>query len=262
MSSKRRRLRKPDPLARRAAVRRVCDALRRRCPALIPTDEKQLISLLNAVRHLESHPATAAKSGRPSRWPRANLLEVARELKALLVRETEGRISLSSFVGVYLRILHFPADVTAALEAGQLTLQEANILARLGAERLAVAPPQAKALRQQILTAHLQTNASQNGLRARVQNVLGEDAAVVSTGTMAEAVHKVDELLEIDPDDTRHLFFEEIRNLFYALKEIEPEEVTEADLERFSAAADQVFNVLQAIRARRKRPAVPRPFQL
>ena len=79
---------------------------------------------------------------------------------------------------------------------------------------------------------------------------------------MSEAVHKVDDLLEVDPDDLRHLFFEEIRNLFYALKEIEPEEVTEANLERFSEAADQVFNVILAIHTRRKQSALPCPFSL
>ena len=173
-------------------------------------------------------------------------------------RETQGRISLSSFVGVYLRILHFPADVAGALEQGRLTLQEATILARITSEGLTISASKAKTLREQILTAHLQSHGSQNSLRTRVQSVLGEESKVISGKTTAEAVQKVDELLEIDPDDIRHLFFEEIRNLFYALKEIEPEEVNEADLGSFSEAADQVFNVLQAIRHRRKRNALPR----
>ena len=178
------------------------------------------------------------------------------------LRETQGRISLSSFVGVYLRLLHFPADLIVALESGQLNLQEATLLARLTAERLATMPRQAKALRQSVLKAHLQANGSQNSLRARVQSLLGETAAVVSSKTMTEAVQKVDELLEIGPEDVRHLFFEEIRNLFYALKEIEPAEVTEDDIAHFSQAADQVFNVIQGIRQQRKHQALPRPFQL
>lgn len=262
MPSKRRRPRKADTLANAAAVRHICEALRARCPSLIPKIEKQLISLLNAVRHIESYSAMDNQSGRPGRWPRADLLLVAKELKAILARETQGRISLSSFVGVYLRILHFPADVSAALSAGQLTLQEATILARVTDTRLQTSDSQAKQRRQQILTAHLQTQGSQNSLRLRVQDLLGEAGKVVSGETMMSAVQKVDELLEVAPEDTRHLFFEEIRNLFYALKEIEPEEVTETDLERFSEAADQLFNVIQAIRARRKRSALPRPFSL
>lgn len=259
---KKRRIRKVDPFASVNGVRYLCEMLRQQCPTLIPKSEKQLVSLLNAVRHLESYPATTTKSGRPSRWPREDRLTVARELKAVLARETQGRISLASFVGVYLRILHFPADISAALEANQLTLQEATILARVTADRLVISVSQAKQMRQHILTAHLQTQGSQSSLRVRIQNLLGEEGKVISGETMTSAVQKVDDLLEVDPDDTRHLFFEEIRNLFYALKEIEPEEVTETDLERFSEAADQVFNVIQAIRTRRKRQTLPRPFSL
>lgn len=260
--SKKRRCRKIDPIASVAGVRHLCASLRQRCPALIPKSEKQLVSLLNAARHIENYPATATQSGRPGRWPREVLLKVAHELNAILTRETQGRISLSSFVGVYLRILHFPVDVSTALEIGQLTLQEATILARLTADRLVISASQARQMRQQVLMAHLQTQGSQSSLRVRVQNLLGEEGKVVSGETMTSAVQKVDELLRVDPDDTRHLFFEEIRNLFYALKEIEPDEITETDLERFSEAADQVFNTIQAIRARRKRQLLPRPFQL
>lgn len=258
MSSKRRRLRKSDPLANPVAVRHLCEELRQRCPALIPISEKQLISLLNAARHVESYPTTASKSGRPSRWKREDLLIVARELKAVLARETLGRISLSSFVGVYLRVLHFPADVGAALQANQLTLQEATMLARVTDSRLRISTSQAKKLREQILSAHLQTHGSQSSLRTRVQSLLGEEGKVISGETMTAAVQKVDELLEVDPGDTRHLFFEEIRNLFYALKEVKPEEVTEADLAHFSEAADKLFNVIHGIKQRRKLSVIPR----
>ncbi len=163
---------------------------------------------------------------------------------------------------MYLRILHFPADVTLALEKDQINLQEAILLARLTAERLGMETLPAKQLRQEILDTHLQAKGSQNSLRLHVQDLLRAEAGVISSATMSEAVHKVDELLEVDPDDLRHLFFEQIRNLFYALKEIEPEEVTEADLERFSEASDKVFNIIQGIRQRRKRQALPRPFSL
>ena len=237
-------------------------ALRQRCPGLIPKNDKQLASLLNAARHAESYASTATKRGRTSPWARETLLTVARELKAILARETQGRISLSSFVGVYLRIPHFPTDVTHALEKDQINLQEALLLARLTAERLGMEALPAKKLRQEIFDTHLQAKGSQNSLRLRVQDLIRKESGVISSATMSEAVHKVDDLLEVDPGDLRHLFFEQIRNLFYALKEIEPEEVTEADLERFSQASDDVFNVIQSIRQRRKRQALPRPFSL
>ena len=260
--TKKRRARVADPLASASGVKEVLSALRQHCPGLIPKNDKQLASLLNAARHAESYASTATKRGRPSLWARETLLRVARELKAILARETQGRISLSSFVGVYLRILQFPADVALALEKDQINLQEAILLARLTAEPLGMETLPAKKLRQDILDTHLQAKGSQNSLRLRVQDLLRVEPGVISSATMSEAVHKVDELLEVDPDDLRHLFFEEIRNLFYALKEIEPEEVTEADLERFTETSDQVFNVIQSIRQRRKRQTESRPFQL
>lgn len=260
--TKKRRARAVDPLASASGVKGVLSALRQRCPELIPKNDKQLASLLNAARHAESHASPVAKRGRPSPWARETLLTVARELKAILTRETQGRISLSSFVGVYLRILRFPADITLALEKDQINLQEAILLARLTAERLGLEALPAKKVRQEILAAHLQAKGSQNSLRLRIHDLLHTEAGIISSATMSKAVQKVDELLEVDPDDLRYLFFEEIRNLFYALKEIEPAEVTEADLERFSQASDQVFNIIQGIRRRRKRQALPRPFSL
>jgi hypothetical protein len=38
------------------------------------------------------------------------LLQVASQLRAILDRETQGRLSLSSFLDYYLRILGFPSD--------------------------------------------------------------------------------------------------------------------------------------------------------
>ena len=158
--------------------------------------------------------------------------------------------------------IRFPADITLALEKDQINLQEAILLSRLTAERLGLESLPAKKVRQEILAAHLQAKGSQNSLRLRIHDLLHTEAGIISSATMSEAVQKVDELLEVDPDDLRYLFFEEIRNLFYALKEIEPAEVTEADLERFSQASDQVFNIIQRIRRRRNRQALPRPFSL
>src|SRR2546421_1837252 len=105
MRARRRRTRRPDPLATAVGVRSICAALRERCPSLIPNSEQQLLKMLEAVRHVERRPATDTKRGRPARWPRETLLEVARHLRALLGRETQGRISLQSFTGQYLRLL-------------------------------------------------------------------------------------------------------------------------------------------------------------
>src|ERR1051325_2635217 len=136
MSSTRKRARKIDPLASPMGVRAVLDQLGKRCPEIIPNSERQLLKMLASVRHIERRQATDTKRGRPSRWPRNDLLQVASNLRFILACETSGRLSLSSFTGQYLRILDFPIDVASALEHGQINLQEAAQLARLSSSRL------------------------------------------------------------------------------------------------------------------------------
>src|SRR4051812_36262790 len=126
MRAHRRRARRTDYLATPAGVRLVFRSLREHCPALIPNSDQQLVKLLEAVRHIERRPATDTTRGRPPRWERETLLKVAGHLRAILERETQGRISLQSFTGQYLRLLRFPSDVQAALERGDLNLGEAG----------------------------------------------------------------------------------------------------------------------------------------
>jgi hypothetical protein len=258
MRTSRRRTRSFDPLATPAGVRDVCAQLRARLPAIIPESDKQLFSLLHSVRHVNRYSSTDTNRGRPARWERETLLEVARHLAAILERETNGRVSISSFVGLYLRILHFPADVTSALERGEINLQEAMLLARLTHERLQTDARAARTIRRQVLKAHLETSGSQNQLRLRVQEMLGE-SAIVTSETLAAGVQKADTLLTVDPEDIRHLFFETMKDLFYALRSFNPDDLDEADIDEFMAAADLLSNTIHAIerRIRERRPLRP-----
>ncbi len=253
MRATRRRRRTPDPLARPEAVRAVCDELRSRMMAAIPNSEKQLIRFLYAVRHVERRPATDTKRGRPSRWRREDLVSAAAHLRAILGRETQGRVSLNSFLGQYLLILDFPSDVRDALSDGRLNLQEAAQLARLTSGRLVCTEADARRTRREVLQSHVAVQGSQTRLRARVKELLGEVvASPVSTEGMAAAVAKADELLEVDPGDSRHMFWEEMKRLFYAMKEIEPEDLDEETMDDFLAAMDGVSNVIVRIERRRQ----------
>lgn len=258
MPTIRRRARSYDPLATADRVRGVCNQLRERLPEVIPTSDKQLFSLLNAVRHIGRYSATVTGKGRPAHWERATLLEVARHLTAILARETAGRVSISSFVGLYLRLLHFPADVASALERGEINLQEATLLARLKGTSLQTDARGARAIRRQVLKAHLDTNGSQNQLRLRVQEMLGESALVTSE-TLAAGVQKADALLTVDPEDLRHLFFETMKDIFYALRSFNPEDLAEADIDEFMAAADLLSNTIHGIKRRIRERRPPRP---
>lgn len=82
--------------------------------------------------------------------------------------------------------------------------------------------------RQELLRSHLAVQGSQNRLRARVKEILGEsDSQVVSSENMSDVVAHVDELLKIDPSDARHLFWEEMKRIFYAMREVKLEDLDE-----------------------------------
>ena len=260
MRAARRRQRTIDPLASPEAVRSICDNLRARLPDLIPTSEKQLMRFLYAVRHVERRPATDTLRGRPSRWPREKLTEAASVLRGLLERETSGRVSVSSFIGQYLPLLQFPSDITDALSSGHINLQEAAQLARLTTDRLGSSPAAARARRAEILQQHLAVQGSQTRLRARIKELLGEtQEPEISSENMSRVVAQVDEMLEIDPHDTRHMFWEEMKRIFFAMREIQPEDLDDETMDEFMSAMDQLSNILYRIekkRQKRERPTI------
>src|ERR671921_341433 len=107
MRTSRRRTRRKDPLASPEAVRRILDQLRRQCPKVLPNIEKLVVNLLESARHYEKSPSVDESRGRPRRWPREDVAEVAEKLRGILERKTGGRVSPSSFVGFYSRILRY-----------------------------------------------------------------------------------------------------------------------------------------------------------
>lgn len=227
------------------------DSLRTSLPDLIPRSHKNLSSLLNSVRGLYMRQPSETKRGRPARYTREHLLRVDSQLRNLLARET--RISVRSFVGQYLPILDFPRDVCEALERDDVNLFEAHQLARLTAKKLGGGEGHARSIRKKLLEAHLLAQGSGTKLRERVKELLGEAREPDPTETEVVAAGKADELLEADPLDASHLFFEELRLISRALREIGPEEVTDADLAEIMPAVDQITLTLQKIARRKER---------
>lgn len=253
MRATRRRQRTFDMLTSAQAVRGICEQLRACLPEIIPKSEKDLLCFLYAVRHVERRSVTDTKRGRPSRWAREDLMKAAGILRAILERETQGRVSLSSFIAQYLSILRFPTDISNALASGDINLQEAAQLARLTAQRLGCSAQAARSQRREILQAHLAVQGSQTRLRTRVKELLGEvKTTEVSTESMMQVVTRVDELLEIDSQDARHLFWEEMKRVFFAMREIEPEDLDDEIMNDFLLAMDGVSNVLYRIEKRRR----------
>ena len=256
MKATRRRARRADPLASAQAVESVLDELRTSLPDIIPRSRKNLSSLLNSVRGLYSRQPSETKRGRPPRYTREQLLRVDSHLRLILGRET--RLSVRSFVGQYLPILDFPGEIRDALGRGEVNLFEAHQLARLTAKRLGGTDREARSLRKRLLEAHLLAQGSGTLLRARVKEVLGEVREPDPTETEVLAVGKADELLEADPLDASHLFFEELRMIGRALREIGPGEVTDEDLSEIMPAVDQITLTLQKIARRKKREGAKR----
>jgi hypothetical protein len=120
-------------------------------------------------------------------------------------------------------------------------------------ERLQCLPALAQSLRQEILRSHVAAQGSQIRLRARVKEILGEtDFQAIKSENMASVVAHVDELLEIDPQDTRHLFWEEMKRIFFAMREVEEDDLDDEIMNQFLSAMDWVSNVLHRIEKRRR----------
>lgn len=251
MRATKRRTRRADPLASAEGVERVLEHLRDSLPELIPRSRKSLSSLLNSVRGLYIRQPSESNRGRPARYTREQLLSVDSHLRELFARET--RLSVRSFVGQYLPILNFPRDVREALERGDLNLFEAHQLARLTARKLGGTEGEARYLRRRLLEAHLLVQGSGTLLRQRVKEALSELREPDPTETEVMAVGKADELLEADPLDASHLFFEELRMISRALRDIGPEEVTDEDMAEIMPAVDQITLTLQKIARRKER---------
>lgn len=251
MRANRRRARKRDSLASGQAVEEVLERLRSSLPDNIPKSHKDLQRMLQAVRGLYARPTTDSKRGRPGRFPREILLQVDSQLRSILARETS--ISVRSFIGQYLPILDLPRDVREALERAEVNLFEAHQLARLTAQRLGSTDAQARARRQKLLEAHMLAQESGARLRERVKEMLGESVDTSASLTEFVAVEKADELLEINPLDSTHLFYEELRRIGRSIREIAPEDLTPDDLDKLMPVLDELGAVLYQIEKRKDR---------
>jgi hypothetical protein len=250
----RRRKRQTDLLASPGAVRSVLDEWVARCPSLARFSELRRRKLLHALRHLETYSATETRRGRPAHFDGELMKEAGRHLKAILERETGDRISLQTFVGHYVPILDWPEDVVQALGRGEISRLEAAQTARLTAERLGVREREAARIRREIVANHSRAQGSQTALREKVREALGE-LTIVTSEKMTAAVERVDDLLRVDPGDRRHLFYEQMKDFFFALREIQPEEIDDSALDLLVERADALMEVVFAIRRRRKPPS-------
>lgn len=253
MRTSRRRKRHPDPLASPSAVQSILNQLRSALPDIIPRKDKDLICLLRAARHIQRYQATDTKRGRPSRWQREDLLKVSARLADLLERETSSHISIASFADHYLRLLEFPSDVLQALSSGDINLFEASQLARITAERFNDSTSQAKRIRTDLLSTHLQTNESGPQLRLRVNEILRASANKAGD---SEIIDSEVDLEDFDPYDPTHLFWDQIKQLGFALRDIRREDVLDEEVDELLKASEPVLTILARIHRRKEKKPV------
>lgn len=248
----RRRQRRADPLASPQAVRSILETLRSALPALIPHKDKELVRLLQAARHAQRYAATDTKRGRPSKWQRDDLFKVVARLNAILERETSATISFASFVDHYLRLLYFPADVIQALTNEEINLFEAEQLARITDKRLGTTTSQAKRTRAELLASHLQTKAASARLRQRINELLRASTAEAGDGASGDLAAELEALEDFDPYDPTHLFWEQIKQLGFAFREIRREDVSDEEIEELLKASEPILAIVSRIRRRKE----------
>jgi hypothetical protein len=225
-------------------------------PNLIPHKDKELVRLLRAARHARRYPAMDTKRGRPGGWKREDLLKVAAHLDDILDRETSSHISFASFVDHYMRLLDFPSDVIELLEKGEINLFEAEQFARVTARRLGISDAQARRTRSELLASHLQTKASGGRLRLRVNELLHASAIEVGEDTVGTREAESNDLEDFDPYDSTHLFWEQLKQLGFAFREIRREDVSDEEIEELLKASEPILAILNRIQRRKEQTKV------
>lgn len=246
---KRRHHRQSDQFANPEAIKSLLDRLRQSLPEHIPTSTRGMKKLLQAVKHIECYTATDTKRGRPSHFHRKDLLTVSASLKALLERETNGRIGLRTFIDHYLKVLEFPAEIISALREGNIHLQEAELIARLTADNLKTTSGEAKRYRKELLQIHVTTQESSANLRTRVNTLLGrEDVLPFPTAQLSSEIEET--ALEFEQIDPTHLFYDQLRQIGLALRDIKSSDLNDHLLEEILGFGDQLLTAIA--RAKRK----------
>ncbi len=258
----RRRKRVVDKLASVVAVRAVLESLRNSLPSIIPSKESDLIKMLQAVKHISRYSASETKRGRPSPWRREDLIQVQVKLSGILNNVSQRRIGVSTFIDHYLRVLTFPSDVIEALEAGEINLFEAAHLSRIHAGRDNLNEQQADEKRKALLAVHTKAKLSGSRLRQRVNEILGLSQVneVEKAGDRTLAQAEAAALEDFNPYDPSHLFWEEIKQLGFAFREIKREDLDDALLEELLKASEPLWGILEKIKRRKSQKLIKKHY--
>lgn len=204
-------------------------------PALDENIEK-MTKILRAILHVErdKNKKTDKRSGRKPKFNREFLIIAAAHARKVLEEYFNDRVSLARFITTYLPVLKYPADIKDALKDFNINLEEARMLNRIKTDAL---PPGssygAETVRKMVLNAHLKRQGSQNDLRRKVEAKLGISASAIADAVSVKSVEVVeisDELLKWNEFDTDHLFWEEIKDLVFLLRDVDTEKINPEEM--------------------------------
>ena len=239
----RRHARKQDPYQKLEKLVELFERLKLAVyPAGAPDEDFK--RLLYAAQYHDRFPAKESKSGRRARFDDTFLFNSAGKIKAVLERETNGRITLSRFVSTYLPILGYPHDLQTALDAYLINLEEARILARINRKNLGEAVKRKPSeIRKEIIESHVKRQGTQAELNRRVNerlNITPKRQAAGVAASVAAIDLQVDELLEFNEFDTEHLLWEEIKGLVYLMREVDSAAVDDDTTEQVLKDLDSI----------------------
>jgi hypothetical protein len=248
----RRPRRRVERFARATALRRVLSRVRSMVPDVIPDSEDVGVRILTDARLAQINRLPRIQSSVRGRWPRVDLDRVWTALSIALERERQPTIAPEQFVVRYLPLLLLPHDVTAALEAGRIDVDEAEVVARLTEGRIRLPTAVVAELREREIRLLEMIDLPLDVFAERIDKVLRD--------ARASYYHHVNEyarmVLQFEPTPTfgsKHLFWDQIALVQLGLADVRYSEVTERDVVDVLAAVDQIVDVLLRIRRRRAR---------
>ena len=284
----RRRTRKLHPLANATVIRTILAEIRAHFPALPLRRDVAVVKFLRAALHAVSQEPTYSGLGRPPKWGRETLQQAAAFVQSSLDRRTNGSLSFTSFVKHYCPMLDFPLDVLAALEGGQVTVFEAELLACVRPDRLGLADEkEARQKRSEILMAHLRSHGTSTALRQRLRpeiltatketlkslsrqslipnvepvveelqrEIIDEFAEQVEQSeSVAELQREIDQYAErVDKVDCTFLFVDSLTFLVQSMLKVDISKLSDSHVDGLLAKLDETVEVIRAAVAKSKR---------
>lgn len=116
-------------------------------------------------------------------------------------------------------------------------------------------PAKRRAHARALLSSHLQTKALGSRLRQRVNELLRASAAE-SGETDAESAAEPEDLEDFDPYDSKHLFWEQLKQLGFAFREVRREDVTDEEIDELLKVSEPILAILSTIQRRREQTKV------